>query len=180
MTCSTCGALMGTLDSTCGSCGSAIATAERLPLPPTSAPEPDVTQVPRRPRSAKVLAIVSAVAVLLAIGVGVSRAQVAGRLTQSDAALRDTRGQLDTSTAQVAELETRVQELEVEQAQLHTQLDDAHTGERDARTSLDACQDAWRMAVQFAHDGTPPPAIATQFAAKLVTCFEGKVPPSLF
>jgi uncharacterized protein HemX len=171
---------MGTLDSTCRSCGSAIATAEPLPLPPASALEQDVTRAQRWSRSAKVLAFVSAAAVVLALGLGVSRAQVAGRLTQSDAALRDTRGQLGTSTAQVAELETRVRQLEEAQAQLHTQLDDAHAGERDARTSLDACQDAWRMAAQFAHDGTPPPPIATQFAAKLVSCFEGKVPPSLF
>lgn len=179
MTCSTCGALMGTLDSTCGSCGSAIATAERLPLPPVSAPEP-LRATGGRPRSTRVVAIVAAVAVVLGVGIGVSRAQVAGRLASTEAALGDTRGQLDESTAQVAELGTRVQELEDAQAQLHTQLDDAHAREGDARTSLEACQDAWRMAVQFAHGGTPPPAIATQFAAKLVTCFEGKVPPSLF
>jgi len=152
----------------------------RLPLPPEperAAPaETDGgTTRQRRARSTKVLASVAAVAVVLAIAIGVSRTQLAGHLSTSDASLSATRGQLDASTAEVTQLQARVQLLEEAQAVLHTQLDDARAAERNTQESLTACQDLFRLGAGFPNGGMSSDAKA-QAASMLVSCFEGKLP----
>jgi len=127
-----------------------------------------------------VLATVAAVALVLAAVMGISRTQIAGRLSAADASLREVRDRLDASTAQVDTLERRVRELESAQADLHTQLDRAHAETNDARVSLDACQDVFRLAAKYMNGGPPPSAVQMQVASKLVSCFEGQIPPALF
>ncbi len=185
MTCSICGARLDTADASCSTCGATVMTTERSPLPPRGdgvavADRNGHATRPTRPRSTKVLAIVAAVALVLAAAIGVSRTQVAGRLSAADASLREVRDQLDASTSQVDTLERRVRELESAQAELHTQLERANAETNDVRQSLDACQDVFRMAAKFMNGGPPPSAVQVQVASKLMSCFEGELPPELF
>jgi len=206
MTCSTCGALMGTLDTTCGSCGVPILTTT-MPSPPATGdvartdgngerlgPPPPVLTIEPAPtservieplvepaktrrsgwsRSSTILAAVLVIALAAGVGVAVSRAQVAGRLSTTEAALRDVRGQLDASTANVDRLESEIGRAADQQDAVETQRD-------DARTSLRACQELFRASAEIFAGGRPSPADLARLQSQLVACFEGRVPRSIF
>ena len=182
MTCAKCGALSGTLDTMCGSCGAGPRTAVLLPPIPVTPPEPE-PEAPapasrkRTPRAAKILVIAAVAAALLA---GASRMQVAGRLADRTDELGATSTHLTAANDQLGALEQRVQELEVALAGLHSDLDDANAQSRNAQESLTACQDFMRMASQFVNGGGVPSGAKAELASDLISCFEGKVPPGLF
>ena len=125
-----------------------------------------------RNRATIVLAVVLIVAIVGATVTLVSRAQVAGRLATSDAALDATRADLATSTAHGSELESRVAILEGRAADQLATLN-------DAEKALTACQDLLGLAVQYATT-RPPQRDAAKIASLVVSCFEGKVPRGLF
>jgi len=182
MTCATCGALSGTLDTMCGSCGAGLRTAVLLPPIPVTPPEPGpAAPAPasreRTPRVAKILVIVAVAAALLA---GASRMQVAGRLSDRTDELGAANAHLTAANDQLGALEQRVQELEAALAGLHTGLDDANAAARNAQESLTACQDFIRIASQLANGGGVPSGAKAELASDLISCFEGKVPPGLF
>ena len=180
MTCAKCGALSGTLDTMCGSCGAGLRTEVLLPPIPVTPPEPG-PEAPasrgRTPRVAKILVIVAVAAALLA---GASRMQVAGRLADRTDELGATNTHLTAANDQLGALEQRVQELEVALAGLHTDLDDANAQSRNAQESLTACQDFIRMASQLVNGGGVPGGAKAELASDLISCFEGRVPPGLF
>jgi uncharacterized protein HemX len=186
---------VGTLDTSCGSCGAAVRT-EQLPLPPVPAafaavvaardtatvePAPAAAEasvrVParsaRRSWSTIVLAIVASLALIAAVALGVSRSHAAAQLT-------DTRGRLDAATTQAGQLESQVQQLQASTDQLQTDLDTARSVQQEKQKALTACQQIWETAARWAHGGTPSPEDQVRFTSQLQTCFEGKVPHSLF
>jgi len=186
MTCATCGALSGSLDTMCGSCGAGQRTAVLLPPIPVTpaelepeAPAPALAPASRErtPRVAKILLIVAVAVALLA---SASRMQVAGRLADRTNELGVANAQLTAANDRLGVLGQRVQELEVALAGLHTDLDDANAQLRNAQESLSACQDFIRMAAQLANGGGVPNGAKAQLASDLISCFEGKVPPGLF
>jgi septal ring factor EnvC (AmiA/AmiB activator) len=134
----------------------------------------------RADRPTKILAVVAVVTFLAAIVTGVSRTQVAGQLADARTDLSSTTSQLAAASDQVDSLQQQTHDLEVAAEQLQTKLDDAQAEEKNTRTSLEACQDAWRLAADFARTGVFSKGEAATVASKIVSCFEGKVPPSIW
>jgi uncharacterized protein HemX len=177
------------LDTTCGECGAdqafrpsferavaATPPAPGIPAAPATVPATEASPTARRARSTrstKVLAIVAAVGLVATIGLGASRLQVGTRLAASQAELRDTTASL---SGQVGDLEQRVHEQEVAQAQLHNELDTANGEVADTRESLAACQAVFRISV----GSSPSPALIARIQSKLNSCFQGKVPASVY
>ena len=119
------------------------------------------------------MAIVASIAT---IAVGVSRQQVAGHLGTATSERDVSRTQLDAATSQATELQSQLDQLR----RVQTQLDHLRAQQRDQEVSLKACQAVFRVGAKYPNFRAVPPATATQLASNLVSCFEGKVPPSLF
>jgi hypothetical protein len=180
MTCTTCGAYVAAMERSCGNCGTDVLTAPRPSMPPAPLSEAPIAQAGRTPRKTKILTIATIVAIVLAGAIGVSRTQVANRLATSDAALRDTRGRLSASARQVDQLTAQVHQLTAAQDSFRSSLEEARAAEKDTRASLVACQQIFRLGASLVNGRHVSSSTQVQMASRLVSCFEGEVPPSLF
>lgn len=197
MRCSTCGAQVGVFDRSCAACGADVAGMP--PTPVTARAEvamreeasvvvagvdtPKGTRAPVRRRRVRWTAIVVAAAVIaVAIAgiLGASRADLADRLTTTDAELSASRGALADAEVQIDELTQQVTQLEDARDTVQSQLDDATAAQKNVQRSLTACQDLFRGASKLMGGGKPSRQEQVRLASQLVTCFEGEVPPSLF
>jgi uncharacterized protein HemX len=149
---------------------------EPEPAPADRVPESPPAVKGRSRRGTVVLAALATVALIAAVVLGVSRQQVSGRLGTTTTERNVARTQLDAATTHATELQGQVDHLR----SLQTQLDHLRATQQDERKSLDACQDMLRVASRYSSFRDVPPAVATELAANLVSCFEGKVPPGLF
>jgi len=156
------------------------------PAPPAPASSTTTTAVAnpvgrsRGNRWAKVLALVACMSILAAVAAGVSRSQVVGELSTTRSALRDTSSLLSDAEDRADAMERRVHDVEGESEQLRTEAADAQARSRDVGQSLDACQDLFRIVSRFANPAAVPSSVAARAYSKLVSCFEGKVPPSIW
>jgi hypothetical protein len=212
MTCSSCGAEVSALDTTCRTCGTELRTPSRVasgpvrgngpfdddgarladvprptfgpPTPPTPpAPTIGASTTPARKRmdrSTKILAIVASVAVVVALGAGVSRMQLSSKLARTEAEAAGTSSQLTAATDQTDSLQQRVGDLEVASQQLQSKLGDAQAQVTDIKKSLVACQQLFQLGAKYANGAQPPHSVAAQMASKLASCFQGEVPPSVY
>jgi len=207
MTCTRCGARLEAERTTCGLCGYEQRAVTEIGVPPTvdrrfssfgvGAPEiapPSITvEAPpapamheldgperepgsrRRPWRIVIAAVLSMALVASAVAIvslsgslRTTRAEL-GTVTDRSA---ETAAQLDDAKARVATLEG---DLESAQAKVrHTEAD-----RDDAETSLEACQDLFRLGATF---GARMPSKGDQAkaAALLISCFQGELPPQLF
>jgi hypothetical protein len=215
MTCSSCGAEVSALDTTCRACGAELRTPMRVAfgaaigdaasdgermrtdevsspsLAPASPPTPATPPAPtigtstaparkRANRFTKVLAIVTGLVILVGIGACVSLTQLTSKLSRSEAEAASRSSQLTAATDQADSLQQRLGDLEVASQQLESKLDDAQGQVSDTKKSLTACQEVFRMAAKYPNPAQVPPSVAVQIASKLVSCFQGEVPPSLY
>ena len=184
MTCESCGAEVRSLDKICGSCGVALLTVPPVPATPpvptpdTWAPESLATRKPPR-RKPKATAVVTVIAVLVAISLAVGLFVVNGTLATTRSELETTSSQLSAANEQSQALQQRVETLVDQVTGLQKQLRDSQAEAADTRTSLEACQDAWTLAAGL-NPATATPAKIAEIQSKLASCFEGKIPPSLF
>jgi len=184
MTCESCGAEVRSLDTTCGSCGAALLTIPPVPATPpvpvteTWASQPPVTTKPSRLKP-KATVLLTAIAVVVAIALAVALFVVNGTLATTRNELGTTSSQLSAANEQSQTLQQRVEILVDQVTGLQKQLRDSQAQAEDTRTSLEACQDAWTLAAGL-NAGNATPAKVAEIQSKLASCFEGKIPPSLF
>lgn len=208
MTCTRCGARLEAERTTCGLCGheqravteisvppyvepsfssfgvgapeiaQPSSTVEAPPAPPMHEPDRPANQSGgRRPRPWRI--VIAAVLSVALVASGVAIVALSGSLRSTRAELgtatdrsAETAAQLDDARAQVVTLEG---DLESAQGKVrHTQADLT-----DAESSLDACQDLFRLAATFG-TGMPSAGDQAKFSALLISCFQGELPPQLF